>query len=166
MARALARLSLDRFAPRDLAAIRDGLARAEAMAAALDAAGGLQPALIEAARGALVPEASPEKGRYFRSDHFSLAKLGVPMLMAIGGGELIGKPKGAAAAAANDYVDHRYHQPSDEYDPNWDWGGVVQDLTLFAEFGHELADGKDWPNWLPGSEFRSIRDQSRAGFKE
>ncbi|MFM7780321.1 MAG: DNA mismatch repair protein MutS, partial [Alphaproteobacteria bacterium] len=60
MARALARLSLDRFAPRDLAAIRDGLARAEAMAAALDAAGGLQPALIEAARGALVPEASPQ----------------------------------------------------------------------------------------------------------
>lgn len=60
MARALARLSLDRFAPRDLAAIRDGLARAEAMAAALDAAGGLQPALIDAARGALVPEASPQ----------------------------------------------------------------------------------------------------------
>jgi DNA mismatch repair protein MutS len=60
MARALARLSLDRFAPRDLAAIRDGLARAEAMAAALDAAGGLRPALIEAARGALVPEASPQ----------------------------------------------------------------------------------------------------------
>jgi len=61
MARALARLSLDRFAPRDLAAIRDGLARADAMAAALDAAGGLQPALIEAARGALVPEASPQE---------------------------------------------------------------------------------------------------------
>jgi Zn-dependent M28 family amino/carboxypeptidase len=133
-----------------------GRSELEAMAARLAAVQGRR----------LVPEASPEKGRYFRSDHFSLAKLGVPMLMAIGGGELIGKPKGAAAAAANDYVDHRYHQPSDEYDPNWDWGGVVQDLTLFAEFGHELADGKDWPNWLPGSEFRSIRDQSRAGFKE
>lgn len=112
-----------------------------------------------------VPEASPEKGRYFRSDNFSLARFGVPMLMAIGGGELIGKPKGAALAAANDYVDNRYHQPSDEYDPNWDWGGAVQDLTLFAEFGRTLANGTDWPNWLPESEFRSIRDQTRAGVK-
>jgi Zn-dependent M28 family amino/carboxypeptidase len=112
-----------------------------------------------------VPEASPEKGRYFRSDNFSLARFGVPMLMAIGGGELMGKPKGAAAVAANDYVDNRYHQPSDEYDPNWDWSGAVQDLTLFASFGRTLANGTDWPNWLPDSEFRSIRDQSRAGVK-
>ncbi len=113
----------------------------------------------------LVPEASPEKGRYFRSDHFSLARGGVPMLMAIGGGELIGKPPGAAQAAANDYVDNRYHQPSDEYDPNWDWGGAVQDLTLFADLARTLANGRDWPNWLPDSEFRAIRDQSRAGVK-
>jgi Zn-dependent M28 family amino/carboxypeptidase len=140
----------------------DGLIIAGAGKSELEA----RAARLAAAQGRrLVPEASPEKGRYFRSDHFSLAKLGVPMLMAIGGGELIGKPKGAAAAAANDYVDHRYHQPSDEYDPNWDWGGVVQDLTLFAEFGRELANGKDWPNWLPGSEFRSIRDKSRAEVK-
>ena len=121
---------------------------------------------LAAAQGRrLVPEASPEKGRYFRSDHFSLARQGVPMLMAIGGGELIGKPPGAAAAAAMDFVDNRYHQPSDEYDPNWDWGGAVQDLTLFADFARTLANGRDWPNWLPDSEFRTIRDQSRAGVK-
>lgn len=121
---------------------------------------------LAAAQGRrLVPEAMPEKGRYFRSDHFSLARQGVPMLMAIGGGELIGKPPGAALAAANDYVDNRYHQPSDEYDPKWDWGGAVQDLTLFAEFARTLANGRDWPNWLPDSEFRAIRDQSRAGEK-
>jgi hypothetical protein len=121
---------------------------------------------LAAAQGRrLVPEASPEKGRYFRSDHFSLARQGVPMLMAIGGGELIGKPPGAAEAAAKDFVDNRYHQPSDEYDPNWDWGGAVQDLTLFADFARTLANGRDWPNWLPDSEFRTIRDQSRAGVK-
>ena len=121
---------------------------------------------LAAAQGRrLVPEAMPEKGRYFRSDHFSLARQGVPMLMAMGGGELIGKPPGAALAAANDYVDNRYHQPSDEYDPNWDWSGAVQDLTLFAEFARTLANGRDWPNWLPDSEFRAIRDQSRAGVK-
>ncbi|OYW15115.1 MAG: peptidase M28 [Sphingomonadales bacterium 32-65-25] len=121
---------------------------------------------LAAAQGRrLVPEASPEKGRYFRSDHFSLARQGVPMLMAIGGGELIGKPPGAVQVAANDFVDNRYHQPSDEYDPNWDWGGAVQDLTLFADFARTLANGRDWPNWLPDSEFRTIRDQSRAGVK-
>lgn len=130
-----------------------GQSELEAMAAKLAAAQGRK----------LVPEASPEKGRYFRSDNFSLAKLGVPMLMAISGGELVGKPPGAADVAANDYIDHRYHQPADEYDPNWDWSGVMQDLSLFAELGRNLANGTDWPNWLPDSEFRSIRDRSRAG---
>lgn len=132
-----------------------GQSELEALAIRLAAAQGRRP----------VPEASPEKGRYFRSDNFSLARFGVPMLMAIGGGELIGKPPGAALAAANDYVDNRYHQPSDEYDPAWDWGGAVQDLSLFAEFARTLANGKAWPNWLPDSEFRSIRDKSRAGEK-
>jgi Zn-dependent M28 family amino/carboxypeptidase len=121
-------------------------------------------AKVAAAQGRkLVPEASPEKGYYFRSDHFSLAKLGVPMLSAGSGGELVGKPPGSAEAAAADYVKNRYHQPGDEYDPNWNWSGALQDLTLYADIGRSLANSTAWPNWLPGSEFRSIRDASRAG---
>jgi Zn-dependent M28 family amino/carboxypeptidase len=111
----------------------------------------------------LVPEASPEKGYYFRSDHFSLARLGVPMLSAGSGGELVGKPPGSAEAAAADYIKNRYHQPGDEYDPNWDWTGVLQDLALYADVGRSLANSTAWPNWLPGSEFRTIRDESRRG---
>ncbi|MGL4541716.1 MAG: M28 family peptidase, partial [Polymorphobacter sp.] len=133
-----------------------GQSELEAMAAKLAAAQGRK----------LVPEASPEKGYYFRSDHFSLAKLGVPMLSAGSGGELVGKPPGSAAAAAADYTRNRYHQPGDEYDPNWDWSGALQDLALYADIGRMLANGGTWPNWLPGSEFRTIRDKSRAGAAE
>jgi Zn-dependent M28 family amino/carboxypeptidase len=142
------------------AGARDGLtiygagrSELEAMAAKLAAAQGRK----------LVPEATPEKGFYFRSDHFSLARLGVPMLAAVGGGELTGKPQGAGAAADRDYIVNRYHQPSDEYDPDWDWSGALQDLALYADLGRMLADGGAWPNWLPGSEFRSVRDESRRG---
>jgi Zn-dependent M28 family amino/carboxypeptidase len=119
---------------------------------------------VAAAQGRkLVPESSPEKGYYFRSDHFSLAKLGVPMLSAGSGGELVGKPPGSAEAAAADYVKNRYHQPGDEYDPNWNWDGALQDLALYADIGRSLANSTAWPNWLPSSEFRTIRDKSRAG---
>lgn len=130
-----------------------GKSELEAMAAKVAAAQGRK----------LVPEASPEKGYYFRSDHFSLAKLGVPMLSAGSGGELVGKPPGSAEVAAADYVKNRYHQPGDEYDPNWNWSGALQDLALYADIGRSLANSTAWPNWLPSSEFRSIRDESRAG---
>jgi Zn-dependent M28 family amino/carboxypeptidase len=130
-----------------------GKSELEAMAAKVAAAQGRK----------LVPEASPEKGYYFRSDHFSLARLGVPMLSAGSGGELVGKPPGSAEAAAADYVKNRYHQPGDEYDPGWNWSGALQDLALYADIGRSLANSTAWPNWLPGSEFRSIRDASRAG---
>lgn len=119
-------------------------------------------ARLAAAQGRrLVAENSPEQGGYFRSDHFSLAKLGVPMLFPQSGGELVGKPAGSAAAAAADYTANRYHRPDDEYDPNWDWSGAVQDLELYAAFGRELASGSAWPNWYPDSQFRRIRDRSR-----
>ncbi|MDP1481630.1 hypothetical protein Q6254_27540, partial [Klebsiella pneumoniae] len=65
-------------------------------------------------------------------------------------------------AAAKDYEEHRYHAPSDEYDPNWDWSGVQQDVALYYMLSRDLAESRAWPNWLPGDEFRSIRDKSRA----
>ena len=108
-------------------------------------------------------EPSPQAGYYYRSDHFSLAKFGVPMLYAESGEELVNGGAAAGRAAADDYRANRYHQPSDEYDPSWDWSGAIRDLEIYYEIGRELADGDEWPNWYAGDEFRAIRDRSRAG---
>jgi Zn-dependent M28 family amino/carboxypeptidase len=108
-------------------------------------------------------EPSPQAGYYYRSDHFSLAGQGVPMLYAEGGEDLVNGGVAAGHAAAEDYRANRYHQPSDEYDPRWDWSGAVRDLQIYFMIGRELADSTAWPNWYPGDEFRAIRDRSRAG---
>lgn len=110
----------------------------------------------------IAPEPTPEAGSFYRSDHFNLAKRGVPMLYAKGGndhvefGEEYGKQKRA------EYVQVAYHKPADEFDPEWDLRGVQQDLWLYYWVGHELANSDDWPNWYPGNEFRGIRDASAS----
>ena len=106
-------------------------------------------------------EPTPEKGFYYRSDHFSFAKKGVPMLYFEGGQNLVNGGSVAGALAAKDYEDHRYHGPKDEYDSSWDWSGVKADLKLYFDVGRALANTTDWPNWTLGDEFRIIRDQSR-----
>jgi Zn-dependent M28 family amino/carboxypeptidase len=111
----------------------------------------------------IVPEPTPEKGFYYRSDHFSLASKGVPMAYFEAGEDLRKGGREAGAAVAKNYVDNLYHGPQDEYDPNWDWSGVMQEVQLFYTVGRELADSDAWPNWQPTAEFRAIRDQSRAG---
>jgi Zn-dependent M28 family amino/carboxypeptidase len=108
-------------------------------------------------------EPTPEKGFYYRSDHFSLAKKGVPMLYFEGGNDLVKGGVAAGEAAAKDYEEHRYHGPKDEYDPSWDWTGVMSDLRLYYDIGRELGNSAAWPNWIAGDEFRAIRDRSRAG---
>jgi Zn-dependent M28 family amino/carboxypeptidase len=108
-------------------------------------------------------EPSPQAGSYYRSDHFSLARLGVPMLYAKGGEDLVNGGTAAGAAAAADYRKNRYHQPSDEYDTRWDWTGAIRDLQIYWLIGRELAMSTAWPNWNEGDEFRAIRDRSRAG---
>lgn len=110
----------------------------------------------------VAPEPTPEKGYFYRSDHFSLAKRGVPMLYAESGNDIVGKGKDWGQAQADAYTAERYHLPSDEYDPNWNWDGAVQDLRLNFDIGRELADGTAWPNWLPTAEFRAARDASRS----
>ena len=107
-------------------------------------------------------EPTPEKGFYYRSDHFSFAKHGVPMLYFEGGQDLVKGGPAAGARAATEYEEHRYHGPKDEYDPKWDWSGVKADLKLYYDVGRALANTTDWPNWMPGDEFRAIRDRSRA----
>ncbi|EKU72761.1 MULTISPECIES: M28 family metallopeptidase [Sphingobium] len=108
-------------------------------------------------------EPTPEKGYYYRSDHFSFAKHGLPMLYFEGGEDLVKGGTAAGMAAAEDYTEHRYHGPKDEYDPNWDWTGVAADLKLYYDVGRALANTTDWPNWVDGDEFRAIRDKDRAG---
>ncbi|ARS29016.1 M28 family metallopeptidase [Sphingomonas sp. KC8] len=111
----------------------------------------------------LVPEPTPEKGFYYRSDHFSFARLGVPMIYFESGDDLVDGGLARGTALAEDYIANRYHGPKDEYDPNWDWAGAVSDLKLFYAIGREMADSNVWPNWYPDAEFRAIRDKSRAG---
>ena len=111
-------------------------------------------------------EANPERGGYYRSDHFSFAKLGVPMLDGGSGEDLLVGGTAAGHAAREDYVAHRYHKPADEYDAKWDWSGAVDDLTIYYGLGRKLADDTSlWPNWYKTAEFRGIRDRDRAGAK-
>ena len=107
------------------------------------------------------PEPSPEKGFYYRSDHFNLAKAGVPMLYTKSGidSPTLGAEHGKQWLA--EYTAKRYHQVSDEYSPDWDVSGTLQDLQVYYEVGLGIANSSRWPNWRADSEFRAIRDQSR-----
>jgi Zn-dependent M28 family amino/carboxypeptidase len=108
-------------------------------------------------------EPTPEKGFYYRSDHFSFAKQGVPMVYFEGGMDLVNGGVPAGEKASQDYEKNRYHAPSDEYDEKWDWSGVMTDLRLYYRVGRMLAMTDAWPNWVEGDEFRAIRDKSRSG---
>ena len=93
----------------------------------------------------LVAEPTPEKGYYYRSDHFNLAKVGIPMLYTSGG--LTHRTLGAEYVAdlEAEYLRRLYHQPSDEYDPEWDLSGAIEDLRLFRSIGLRLGNGGEWP---------------------
>ena len=108
------------------------------------------------------PDSSPQAGYYYRSDHFSLAKRGVPMFYVDSGQDLVAGGRAAGQAWEAAYRENAYHGPDDEYDPAWDWTGTMQDLQLFYRLGRMLADSSDWPNWYPQDEFRRIRDESCA----
>ena len=120
--------------------------------------------LVAAQGRRISPEPHPERGGYYRSDHFSFARLGVPMLDGGSGQDLVVGGAAAGARAAEDYVAHRYHKPADQYDPRWDWAGAAEDLRIYYGLGRKLADTPGlWPNWYPTAEFRAVRDRSRAG---
>jgi Zn-dependent M28 family amino/carboxypeptidase len=109
-------------------------------------------------------EAHPEAGGYFRSDHFSFAKAGVPALYMDGGDDLVEGGKAAGEAAGKDYGDHRYHAPGDEYDAaTWKLDGTMQDLEAEYAVGRELAGSTQWPNWYEGNAFKALRDKAMAG---
>lgn len=96
---------------------------------------------------------SPEKGYFFRSDHVNFARAGVPALYASGGNDLVKGGVEAGNAAAALYTKNAYHQPGDNYDPNWDFRGVVQDLEALYSVGRKLADESSYPQWKAGADF-------------
>ncbi len=108
----------------------------------------------------LSPEPTPEKGYFYRSDHFNFAKHGVPALYAEGGNDSFAHGMEWGKAQAQDYIDNRYHKPSDEYNPDWDLNGAIDDLGLYFAVGYKISQETTFPNWYDGNEFRTIRDQS------
>jgi len=104
-----------------------------------------------------------EKGYFYRSDHISLAKKGVPMLYADAGSDLALGGEAAGKALGDDYTSKRYHQPSDEFDESWDLSGMAGSMEILHAVGAEIAGSDAWPTWRDGNEFRAIRDASRAG---
>ncbi len=112
-----------------------------------------------------VQEPTPEAGYYYRSDHFNFAKVGVPSLYAEGGDDLKNGGKEAGRAAAKDYRANRYHKPADEYDESWDLSGMTQDMELDFLIANKLANEDTFTNWRETSEFRAIRDASRANMQ-
>jgi Zn-dependent M28 family amino/carboxypeptidase len=116
----------------------------------------------EAQNRIVVEEAHPERGYYYRSDHFNFAKAGVPALYAKGGTDHVEKGQAYGQAIQDDYNSNRYHKPADEFSEDWDLRGVVQDIELLKAVAGRIAAESRWPNWYEGAEFRAIRDRSAA----
>lgn len=115
-----------------------------------------------AAQGRVLrPDTQAEKGFFFRSDHFNLAKEGVPALYVKTGQDSVDKPAGWIDQQREDYTVRRYHKPADEFDPAWDVSGSIEDLQALYAVGARVANESRWPEWYPSSEFRAAREKSR-----
>jgi Zn-dependent M28 family amino/carboxypeptidase len=126
---------------------------------------GLLDDLITAAKAqnrSFEPDPHPEAGGFFRSDHFPMAKVGVPAISFDSGNDMVSGGVARGEQLAKDYVEKAYHQPDDEYSSTWDFRGMVNDAALLHDVGLRLANSREWPNWSADSEFRGIRDQSAA----
>jgi Zn-dependent M28 family amino/carboxypeptidase len=112
-----------------------------------------------AAQGrALMPDPSPEKGYYYRSDHFEFAKVGVPALYTGRGVQLVGRPEGTGQKLIDEWVSRDYHKVTDEVQPDWDMAGAVEHLQLLLRVGVAVADEPRYPEWKDGSEFKARRE--------
>jgi len=109
----------------------------------------------------LASDPEPEKGFYYRSDHFSFAKVGIPAFYADGGVEYLDKPAGYGFEKREEYTANDYHATSDEVKQDWDLSGAVEDLTFFYRLGGYLAASDEWPAWSETSEFRAARELQR-----
>jgi Zn-dependent M28 family amino/carboxypeptidase len=123
----------------------------------------LEDLLAAAARSQgrrLMPDRRSEAGYFYRSDHFNFAKAGVPALYIKSGTTLRDGPPGAGLASYDEYYARRYHKPDDQYEASWDVAGTIEDLKLLFEVGARVSNGKTWPEWYEGNEFRATRDAS------
>jgi Zn-dependent M28 family amino/carboxypeptidase len=146
--------SLNYIGPtRDLTVIGYGASELDAI---VDAAAAEQGRTV-------MPDQRPEAGSYYRSDHFSFAKQGVPAIYPSMGRDLVEGGRERGMELARQYNVERYHKPTDEYSPDQDWTGAASDLKLIFEIGLRIANSEEWPNWREGGEFRSVRDAQREG---
>jgi Zn-dependent M28 family amino/carboxypeptidase len=159
MDRAVANLTLDTLQPnglaRDVVLIGKGQSDLEARLAAAAARQGRT----------VTPDARPERGLFYRADHFAFARRGVPvlLLMALGGGvDLVKGGREAGDRWVTEFTANCYHQTCDEWRPDLDFAGAAQDVALFHDIGRDLAFGSDWPQWNAGSEFREIRERTAS----
>lgn len=104
------------------------------------------------------PEPEPEKGFYYRSDHFHFAKQGVPALDPDDGVDYLGKPQEYGDRVRREWNERDYHQPSDQVSPSWDLSGAAEDLKVYFAVGYRVAEAEKMPEWKPGSEFRAKRE--------
>jgi Zn-dependent M28 family amino/carboxypeptidase len=155
----VANLTLDTLqsagASRDVILIGRGQSSLEAMMARHAAAQGRR----------VTPDAQPQRGLFYRADHFPLARRGVPvlLLMALGGGaDLVSGGREAGDRWVTEFTTRCYHQPCDEWSADWDLAGAAQDASLAYHIGRELAFGRAWPTWNESSEFRAVRETSAA----
>ncbi|HEX7050326.1 MAG TPA: M28 family peptidase [Longimicrobiales bacterium] len=115
-------------------------------------------AAAEANGRRLAPDPEPEKGFFYRSDHFEFAKQGVPALYVEAGIEYIGKPEGYGLQKREEYTANDYHKPSDQVKPDWDLSGAAADLGLLFAVGYRVANADTWPEWTEGTEFKAKRE--------
>jgi Zn-dependent M28 family amino/carboxypeptidase len=126
----------------------------------------LEDELVSAAAAqgrSVTPENLPENGLFFRADHFSLAKRGVPVLLIMGiagGADLVEGGREAGNQWISDYISNCYHQTCDAWDPDWDLRGAAEDIELFRTIVEKLGNSTHWPKWKEGSEFKAIREHS------
>ena len=126
-------------------------------------------ARFAARQGRVVTQESlPERGLFYRADHFSMAKRGVPVLLMMGiagASDLVDGGRAAGQAWVDAYTGNCYHQACDAVDDSWNLDGAAQDIDLMLDIGRDLATSERWPEWKPGSEFKAIRDKS-AGVRK
>jgi Zn-dependent M28 family amino/carboxypeptidase len=117
--------------------------------------------LVKAEGIRLSPDAHPEQGHFYRSDHFSFAKVGIPSVSIGAGTDYVGRPAGWGVQQEDDYTAHRYHQPSDEYRPDFDLAGATQLADIVYRFGLSLGNARTVPAWNADAEFKALREGTR-----
>jgi Zn-dependent M28 family amino/carboxypeptidase len=104
------------------------------------------------------PDSHPERGSYYRSDHFEFAKVGVPAFYPKAGNQFIGQAADFGEKKVTEYITKDYHQVSDEVKPDWTFEGAAQDSDFLLQLGLRIANARTWPEWKPGNEFKARRD--------